>query len=282
MVAYPGLDSLDEARAAFPGVVDGGEGTFRIGGVKLFLDGSPQGRTAWMRTPYAGGGPDDRGYGTMTDKDLRAALRTAYANGLQPLAHANGDAAAAQYLAAVEDLEREHPGFRDLRPVMIHAQLLDRDQMGDTARLGVIPSFFVAHVYHWGDTHIKNFGPERAARISAAHSAQQHGIPFTFHQDSPVIPPDMMETVWTAVNRRTRDGVLLGPEERIDPEEALRAVTLNAARQYFLEDCKGSLRPGKDADLVILDADPLTVPPEALRDIKVLATIKGGKLIYRA
>lgn len=281
VTAYPGLDTLDAARAALPAEAQAGLGRFRLGGVKLFLDGSPQGRTAWMRTPYLDGPADYRGYGTMSDQALRDALETAYVRKLQPLAHCNGDAAAGQYLAAIDTLEGAHPDFRELRPVMIHAQLLDLDQIGTTARLGVIPSFFVAHVYHWGDVHVKNFGPERAGRISPAKAAGDAGIPFTFHQDSPVIPPDMLETVWAAVNRRTKGGALLGPGQRIGPEEALRAVTIHAARQYFEEERKGSLRPGKAADLAILDANPLTVPPEALREIRVLTTLKGGKAIYR-
>ena len=171
---------------------------------------------------------------------------------------------------------------QDLRPVMIHAQLLDTDQMDETARLGVIPSFFIAHVYQWGDTHIKNFGLERASRISAAKAALDRGIPFTFHQDTPVLPPDMLGTVWCAVNRVTKGGVTLGAEQRIPAEAALRAVTVNAAHQYFEEARRGSLRPGKAADLVLLDADPLAVPHEKLRDIRVLETIKAGETVWRA
>src|SRR5699024_1896452 len=144
-------------------------------------DGSPQGRTAWMRTPYQGTEDGYCGYGTMTDSALREALLHAYRSGMQPIAHCNGDAAAAQYLSAVAAIERAHPDFRDLRPVMIHAQLLDIDQMDKAEQLGIIPSFFIAHVYHWGDTHIRNFGLERASRISAAHAALDRGIRFTFH-----------------------------------------------------------------------------------------------------
>lgn len=98
-----------------------------------------------------------------------------------------------------------------LRPVMIHAQLLGRDQLPEVRRLGVIPSFIVAHVYHWGDVHLENLGPGRAEAISPAGSAAEQGIPFTFHQDAPVIRPDMLETVWCAVNRVTRAGPRPGP-----------------------------------------------------------------------
>ena len=145
-----------------------------------------------------------------------------------------------------------------------------------------IPSFFIAHIYQWGDVHVRNFGMERASRISAAGSALSHGIPFTFHQDTPVLPPDMLHTIWCAVERVTKDGVTLGADERIPVVDALRAVTVNAARQYFEEARKGSLRPGKTADLVLLDADPFAVPSERLRDIRVLETVKAGETIFRA
>ena len=165
---------------------------------------------------------------------------------------------------------------------MIHAQLLAPDQMEEVARLGIIPSFFIAHIHQWGDVHLRNLGLERASCISAAGSALSHGIPFTFHQDTPVLPPDMLHTIWCAVERVTKDGVTLGEDECIPVMDALRAVTVNAARQYFEEARKGSLRPGKTADLVLLDADPLAVPPERLRDIRVLETVKAGETIFRA
>ena len=147
---------------------------------------------------------------------------------------------------------------------MIHAQLLGRDQLPEVKRLGVIPSFFVAHVYHWGDVHLENLGPGRAEAISPAGSAAEKGIPFTFHQDAPVI----------------RQGRVLGREERVDVRTALEAVTVHAAYQYFEETDKGTLAPGKQADLVILDRDPLAVPQEELRDIRVLETWKDGVPIF--
>lgn len=282
VVAYPGVDALDAVGAAFPEAVRRYDRHFKLGGCKMFLDGSPQGRTAWLRAPYEDAPDGYRGYPTMTDEAVLQALTTAYRSGLQPLAHCNGDAAAAQYLAAIAAAERARPDFRELRPVMIHAQMLAPDQMDEAARLGVIPSFFVAHVYQWGDVHIRNLGMERAARISAAGSALAHGIPFTFHQDTPVLPPDMLHTIWCAAARETKDGVTLGAEERISAADALRAVTVNAAYQYFEEARKGSLRPGKTADLVLLDADPLAVPVERLRDIRVLETVKAGETVFRA
>ena len=164
---------------------------------------------------------------------------------------------------------------------MIHAQTVRHDQLSRMARVGMIPSFFAAHVYHWGDVHLKNLGRARADRISPARAAQKRGMPYTFHQDTPVLPPDMLETVWCAVNRVTGEGVLLGEEERVSVQEALEAVTIHAAYQYFEEDRKGSLKEGKLADLVILSANPLTVPPQDIKNIRVLETVKEGETVYR-
>ena len=280
VVAYGDEAGTTAARQAFPASVRQYQQHFKLGGYKLFLDGSPQGRTAWLRQPYQGE-TAYRGYGTLTDAQVLDMVRRAGAEGMQLLAHCNGDAACAQYLAALETAAREGVDLAAMRPVMIHAQLLGRDQLPAVKRLGVIPSFFVAHVYHWGDIHWENLGPDRAARISPAGSAAELGIPCTFHTDAPVIPPDLLETVWCAVDRTTRSGRCLGPEERVDVQTALEAVTVNAAYQYFEERDKGALAPGKRADLVMLDRDPLAVPPEELRDIQVLETWKDGIPIFR-
>ena len=273
------VDGADPALAEeFSPYLGGYRDNFRIGGFKIFLDGSPQGRTAWLREPYVGEA-DYRGYPTLTDGQVDERVRTAGERHMQLLAHCNGDGAAEQYLDALERAEKA--GRLPPRPVMIHAQLLGRDQLARVKRLGVIPSFFVAHVCHWGEVHVKNLGLERAEHISPAGSALALGIPFTFHQDAPVIEPDMLETVWCAANRLTRAGRLLGGEERIPVLEALRAVTVNAARQYGEEGRKGSLAPGKRADLVLLSADPLAVDRTEIRGIRVLETVRAGETIFR-
>ena len=116
--------------------------------------------------------------------------------------------------------------------------------------------------------------------VSYTHLDVYKRQPFTFHQDTPVILPDMLESVWTAVNRITKNGIVLGEQQRISVLEALKAVTINAAYQYFEEDRKGTLEAGKLADLVILSEDPLQADPMKLRDIQVMKTIKEGRTIY--
>ena len=275
LVAYPDMTGFEKYKAAFPDSVGKYSKNLKLGGIKIFLDGSPQSRTAWMRTPYSGS--SDCGYGVMSDSDVSAAVKFAADNSLQLLAHCNGDAAAQQFLIAVS----KEPRISSLRPVLIHGQLLGRDQLADVKRLGIIPSFFVAHVKHWGDAHIENFGFQRASQISPAKSALGKGIIFTFHQDAPVIEPDMLETIQCAVCRTTKSGVVLGEDEKISPLDAIKAVTINAAYQYFEENEKGSIRAGKHADFVILDRNPLTVPHNEIAEISVLETIKDGKSIFK-
>ncbi len=194
--------------------------------------------------------------------------------------HGNGDAAIDDILFAFENAQKAFPR-EDARHIVIHSQMATDEQLGRMSALGVIPSFFNLHVYYWGDRHRDIFlGPERAARISATRTAAEKNIPFTLHADSPVVPMDPMLMVWAAVNRETTAGNILGARQAIGVEEALRAITINAARQGFEEDRKGSIEPGKLADLVILDANPLTVDPDTLGEITVVATFVGGRTVF--
>lgn len=249
---------------------------FRLGGVKIILDGSPQGKTAWVKEPYTDG---TRGVSSMTNGEVRAALEYAAAERRQILTHCNGDAAVEQLLRAAEGMT-ERGRLAPLRPVIVHAQLMDPAQLPHAKSLGFLSSFFVAHLLHWGDVHTANLGRDRAARISPAGSALRCGIPFTFHTDTPVIRPDLFESIYCAVNRRTKTGEFLGAWERIPVWDALRAVTLGAAYQYGEEREKGSLRAGKRADFLLLAENPLTVPPEKLGELRVKATYRAGECIY--
>ncbi|MDD3336178.1 MAG: amidohydrolase [Eubacteriales bacterium] len=280
LAAYPDPSCLPKTRSLFSDHWGGYHRHLRFGGLKLFLDGSPQGRTAWMRTPYLGEPENDYGYGVLSDEQVMEGLQAAAQNRCQVLAHCNGDAAAAQYLRCMRIAQEKWPVLRELRPVLIHGQLLGLDQLKEVARLAIIVSFFVAHTYHWGDAHIRHFGLERASQISPAKSALNEGVLFTFHQDAPVIQPDMIETLWCAVNRQTRSGVTLGEEQCVSTLEALRAVTVNAAYQYGEESDKGTLTAGKRADFVILNHNPLDTPPQELRSLRVLETIKNGETVY--
>ncbi|MBP7828804.1 MAG: amidohydrolase [Kiritimatiellae bacterium] len=258
----------------------------KYAGIKITGDGSPQGKTAYLTKPYVhppeGQPADYRGYPTVTQDELDRWFDAAYEHNVQILVHCNGDAAADQMIAAVRKAVEKH-GKKDLRPVMIHAQMIRHDQVDAMAELGIIPSFFTAHTFYWGDWHInETVGPERAFGMSPCAYALKKGLRFTNHTDASVVPPSHLMAMWTAVNRLSRSGVVVGPDERISALDALKAVTINAARQYFEEKEKGSLEVGKLADLVILDRNPLKVDPLDIKDIRVLETIKEGRTIYRA
>ena len=258
----------------------------KFGGIKMTADGSPQGKTAFLTKPYvkapAGLPADYRGYPTVTQEEIDRWFDLAWKNNVQLIVHCNGDGAADMMISAVRKAIAAH-GPRDLRPVMVHAQMIRHDQVDAMAELGIIPSFFTAHTFYWGDWHINDtVGRERAFGMSPAGYALRKGLRFTNHSDANVLPPDHLAIIWTAVNRVSRSGVVVGPDERISAAEALKAVTINGARQYFEEASKGSIEVGKLADLVILDRNPLKVDPMAIRDIKVLQTFKQGRVIFSA
>ena len=261
-------------------------GHFRFGGLKMFLDGSPQGLTAWMTEPYVEGPDGERdwvAYGTMTDEDATAFAKIAIDSNHQLLCHCNGDAAADQLLRVYE-AARDASGNPDkmaLRPVMIHAQTARSDQYGKMTEIGMIPSIFSSHIWYWGDAHLRNLGPARGGRVSACGDAARAGLPFTLHTDTPVLRPNLLEAAWCAVNRVTKAGAQLDEDQKVTPYQAMRAITFNGAYQYGEEADKGTLEAGKLADLVVLDRNPLAVDPREIRDIKVLATIKEGEVIYR-
>ena len=252
----------------------------KIGGYKVILDGSPQARSAWMTKPYVGGKHDYCGYPWHTDEEVQDFVTTALREGHQIMVHCNGDAAGDQYLNAYEKALADTGAKGDLRPVMVHCQTARNDQLDRMAKLGMVATIFVGHVYYWGDIHMRNFGPERGSRVSPVNDALKRGITYTLHQDSPVTPPHMMHSVWCAVNRITRGGKHIGPEEKVGVYDALKGITINAAYQYFEEHEKGTISPGKRADLVVLDRSPLEVRPDDLKDIRVCCTIKDGQTVY--
>ena len=284
VVAFPWSNGFDDEEMAAIVPEKSYTGGFRLGGVKFGLDGSPQGRTAFLSEPYTEGPPgaaaDYRAYPTYPAEKFNPRIAEMIERGVPTLVHANGDGAIDMLLDGVSQVaaSRELP---DHRTVVIHGQLMRRDQLEKSKTLGLVPSYYSAHPFFWGDWHRRSFGEERASYTSPAGDSVRLGIPFTIHNDSPVVPPDMMRLLWIAVNRKTRSGFVLGPEQRLTPLQAIHATTLGAAYQYFEEDRKGSITPGKQADLVILGANPLQVDPDSLKDIPVIETFARGQSIFR-
>ena len=284
VVALPFITELD---AVFAGGPPRNEPAYknrlRIGGVKIVADGSPQGRTAFFTQPYRTAGPAGqqnwRGEPTFPQPVLNEMVKKVYDGGATLFVHCNGDAA----IDALLEAHRAASGDDPTKPrgtVGVHSQFIRRDQLEKYAAWGITPSFFTLHCFYFGDTHVANRGPEQAAVISPMKSARSLGIRPTNHTDFNVSPLDQIFTIHTAVNRTTRSGVTLGPDERISPLEALEAITIDGARMYGEQATKGSIEPGKLADLVVLSANPLTVPPATIKDIRVEETIKEGRTVW--
>ncbi|WAU76583.1 amidohydrolase [Acinetobacter sp. TR3] len=259
---------------------------FRIGGVKISLDGSPQGKTAWLTQPYLippeGKDKNYKGYPAIKDnQQVNQYINLAFKQGWQVLAHANGDAAIDQFIGAVKDATLKQ-GKADRRSVLIHSQTIREDQLDQLKALDIIPSFFSLHTFYWGDWHRQQtLGEARAARISPTASALKKQLIFTEHHDAPVVPPNSLMMLDATVNRVTRSNYVLGADERVSPYMALKSMTDWAAYQYFEDQHKGTITQGKLADLVILDQNPLTIPSREIKNIQVLATYKEGNLIYQ-
>jgi len=249
--------------------------------VKIIADGSIQGYTGYLSEPYYApfkGDPLYRGYPSVPREELLRQVSGLYERRIQVAIHCNGDASIDDGLDAIEAAMKAHP-WPAARPLIIHAQMTRLDQIERMAALGVTPSFFSAHTYYWGDRHAAIFmGPGRAANMSPARWALEAGVRFSSHLDTPVTPMLPLQAVWSQISRESTAGVVIGPEQRIDRTSALRAVTIDAAWQVFMDDKIGSIEPGKRADLVVLSDNPLTAGD--VRSIKVDRTVIDGATVY--
>ncbi len=261
-------------------------GRFKLGGVKLVLDGSPQGKTAFLSKPFHvvpdGQKKDYQGYPNYPTDKVNAMVSKVLTHDVPLIAHANGDAMGEILIDAVNASHSKGVKGKG-RSVMIHAQTVREDQLDRMAGLGMIPSFFSTHVFFWGDYHRDSvLGPVRGARISPAKSALDRNIIFTTHNDAPIVPPDMIRLLWATSHRETRSGKILGAEQRVPIYDALKSMTINAAYQNFEEGIKGSIAVGKYADFVILSENPLKLQPTDLLQLKVMKTISRGKTVFGA
>jgi predicted amidohydrolase YtcJ len=284
VIAYPFITDVDAILEEFPleswGQYRDG---FKIGGVKVTIDGSPQGRTAKFSTPYLTGGPGGEknwtGELTFPQEMVNEMVAKVYDMGVPLNLHANGDGAIDAFFEAHEAVATDDLK-KDRNVTMIHAQFVRADQIAKFVDYKIRPSFYTLHTYYFADAHIANRGPEQTAYISPMRDAIDAGLRPTNHTDFVVAPLDQMFMLWSAVNRVSRSGQVIGEDQRVTPLEGLKAMTIWAAEQYGEADYKGSLSRGKIADLVVLTADPTTVDPMAIRDIGIVETIKEGTTIY--
>jgi len=284
VIALPFITEIDEIFAGKPPVAEQDySGRLRIGGVKIVADGSPQGKTSWFTTPYLTGGPageqDWRGEPSFPQPELVAMVQKVYEGDAPLFVHVNGDAAIDAFLEAHRAASAADPS-RPRGTVGVHSQFIRRDQLEKYKAWNITPSFFTIHCFYFGDVHVANRGLAEAEFISPVKTARALGLRPSNHTDFNVAPLDQIFTIHTAVNRVSRSGRVLGEEERVTPLEALEAVTIDGARQYGEEGRKGSIEPGKLADLAILSGNPLTVEPAAIKEIRVVETIKEGKTIW--
>jgi predicted amidohydrolase YtcJ len=260
-----------------------GDEWVRIGGLKGFADGSLGSHTAAMFAPFTDS-PRDSGFFVETPETLLKWTQAADKVGLQVIVHAIGDRAINSQLNIYEKVEREN-GARDRRFRIEHAQHLASQDIPRFAKLGVIPSMQPYHAIDDGRWAEKVIGPERAKTTYAFRSLLDAKARLAFGSDWFVAPPTPLEGIYAAVTRRTLDDKHPDgwvPEQKIRVEEALRAYTIDAAYASFEDSIKGSLVRGKLADLVMINEDLTKIPPETIRDAKILLTVVGGRIVYES
>ena len=284
LAGYSELDSnLADATLHFKTYKNG----FKTQGTKIVADGSPQGKTAFFSKPFLTEVPgchhDCRGLPSLSQQDLNKLFESAYAKDNQLFIHCNGDATIDMVILAHEKACKKlnQPLDKDRRTIVIHSQFVRPDQLETFLKYNMEPSFFTNHAYFWGDVHVQNLGKERANFLSPMVTARKLGLKPTNHSDATVTPINPIFTIWTAVNRVSRTGAVIGAAERATPYLALQAITSFAAYEFFDENLKGTLKNGKMADFVILDKNPLKVKPMDIKNINVVETIKEGKTVYK-
>ncbi|MHB1630333.1 MAG: amidohydrolase, partial [Bacilli bacterium] len=246
---------------------------------KLFQDGSIQLLTAALRAPYHCA-PDKPGSLMHPQEMLNQTVLDLHRRGFRIAIHGNGDRAIGSILDAYQ-FALDHDFRQDHRHRVEHAQTASGADLDRMAALGVAASFFINHVYYWGDRHERLFlGVDRARRIDPLADAVERDLLFTIHSDCPITPISPLFSVWAAVNRLTREGQVLGGDQRCDVETALRSMTSMGAALNFEGHVSGAIEPGKRADFAVLDQDPTTVAPSGIKDIAVRGTVIGGDVVY--
>lgn len=266
------------------GAYSHGDHGLKIPGYQVATDAAPQLRLAAFTQPYLDttGFPDGWKGMLLPAEGVEKWVAYAYAQGIQLYMYSNGDAGIDLSLSAIAKAVAASGAGEDRRTVIAHSYFVRPDQLAQYKAQGIGASMMPPHMMLYGDQLRIYLGPERADLESPLQSAVTQGLNFTLHCDYPSASPSVLEAIGAAVTRTTMvAGTLMGPQERVDPYTALLAATRNVARTYRDEGLKGTITAGKLADLVILDANPLTVAPEKIRDIKVVETIKRGRTIYR-
>ena len=275
LIFYQHLDRMLEAglRTGF------GNEWVRVGAMKLICDGSISERTARLSSPYVGR-PNDYGILVMDEEELYTHARKAHLADWQIGTHANGDVAIDKTLRVYERLQREHPR-RDARFRVEHCTVINDSLVQRIRALGAIPTPFSTYVYYHGEK-MRAYGPERLNHMFALRSFLDAGVRATQASDYPPGPFEPMMALQSEVTRTDSKGNVWGPRQRITVEEAIRLGTLHGAYASYEENLKGSIEPGKLADLIVLGRDPTGEDPSSLINIPVERTMVGGRWMFEA
>ena len=264
---------------------DNGDDMFRQVGIKIWVDGSPWIGNIDLSFPYLdtdatrtiGVTPGSCGHANYTPEQLTEIVGAYFPKGWPMACHVHGDAGV---LDIYEEALRQHPR-PDHRLRLEHVGAIRNEQLQRAHDLGVTCSLFVDQIHYWGDIIVDGlFGPEHGNRWMPCGSAVATGMRISLHNDPPVTPEEPLRNIGVAVTRTAPSGRVLGPEERLTVEQAIRAQTIDAAYQLFADDVIGSLEVGKYADMVVLSADPRTVPPEEIAELEVRATFLAGRQVH--
>jgi predicted amidohydrolase YtcJ len=253
-----------------------GDEWVRIGGVKFVADGSASERTMRMSTPFVG--TNDYGILTMTQDEIYEAVDEAHAKGWRVGIHANGDVTIDMVLKAYERALARWPDA-DRRHRIEHCTLINPDLVARIKRLGVIPTPFWTYVYYHGEKWA-NYGDEKLQSMFAHKSFLDAGIAVPGASDYTPGPFEPLMAIQSMVTRTDYKGRTWGATQKISVEEALKVATINGAWASKEEQHKGSIEAGKLADFVMLEKDPHDVPPETIKDIRVVRTATGGRTVY--
>ena len=280
LLGDPGTSIVEDCFRA--GLISGaGDDMLRVGGVKLFLDGSAGGRTAWMTRPYAGE-PDNKGVQMLPDAEVEAIVKACHDRGYQMVCHAIGDGAIEQLIIAYEKALSANPDA-DRRHRVEHCGYPSPQQNARMKAAGILPAPQMVFIHDFGDSYISVLGDERGKRSYPIGTWTRMGLKPSTGSDSPVCSPDPFPNLYAMITRKTGKGTVMDAAERLTPEEALQAFTEHGAWSQKAETIKGRLVPGQVADIAVFDNDLLAAAPQTiLSDTRCVLTLLSGKVVHDA
>jgi predicted amidohydrolase YtcJ len=256
-----------------------GDDRFKLGPLKLMIDGSSSGPTAATLEPYASN-PESRGIMSMEQDVIDDIVARAHRRGWQLTCHAVGDRAITSILDAMEKANLAHPR-RGHRHRIEHCAMMNGELMSRLKNLGVVPIPQPVFLYEFGDGYVVNYGRDRAERMFPCAAFLKNGIIAAGSSDCPITWSNPFLNMYMAVNRRTQSGQVINPDECVSAADALRMFTINGARAEFSEAQKGSIEVGKLADLTVLSEDLFALPKEKIKDVRADMTMIGGEIVFK-